>query len=167
MTITDERQRNVYVLIVKHYLACCSRDATGRETQLCVKLGSEEFSAKGLMILERNWLEVYAPWERWSTGQGELPPLQVGSRVRPTSLLLKDGCTSPPQPISEAELIALMDRNGIGTDATIAQHIATIQERDYATKDHSMKLLPTKLGNAFTEAYTYMGYELYKHELSR
>lgn len=166
-SITDARQRGVYILIVKHYLACCSRDATGRETQICVRLGSEEFSAKGLMILEKNWLEVYQPWERWSTGQGELPPLQVGSRIRPSSLLLKDGRTSPPQPISEAELIALMDRNGIGTDATIAQHIATIQERDYAKKDHSMRFLPTKLGIALIEAYNSMGYQLNKPDLRR
>ena len=166
-TIADDRQRGVYVLIVKHYLACCSRDATGRETQLCVRLGTEDFSAKGLMILERNWLDIYAPWERWSTGQGELPPLQVGSRVRPSSLLLKDGRTAPPQPITEAELIALMDRNGIGTDATIAQHIATIQDRDYATKDGNMRFLPTKLGIALIEAYNSMGYQLNKPDLRR
>ena len=30
--INDATQRSVYVLVVKHYLACCSRDALGRET---------------------------------------------------------------------------------------------------------------------------------------
>jgi len=29
----------------------------------------------------------------------------------------------------ESDLITLMDKNGIGTDATIAQHIKTIQDR--------------------------------------
>ena len=46
-----------------------------------------------------------------------------------------------------------MDRNGIGTDATIAQHIATIQEREYAVKDAQQKFLPTKLGIALVEGY--------------
>ena len=78
-SIQDPTQRNVYILITKHYLACCSRDAMGRETELIVRMGPEEFTAKGLMILEKNWLEIYAPWERWSTGQGELPPLVEGS----------------------------------------------------------------------------------------
>jgi DNA topoisomerase-3 len=99
-SIADPTQRGVYALVVKHYLACCSRDAVGKETQLTLKMASEEFTAKGLMILEKNWLEIYAPWERWSTGQGEIPPLQVGSRLVPTSLLLKDGRTAPPQPIT-------------------------------------------------------------------
>lgn len=36
--------------------------------------------------------------------------------------------------MSESELITLMDKNGIGTDATIHEHIKTIQEREYAIK---------------------------------
>jgi DNA topoisomerase-3 len=118
-TINDPSQRKIYELVVKHYLACCSRDAIGRETELTLKIASEEFVAKGLMIWERNWLEIYQPWERWSTGQGELPKARVGTRITPTSLTMNEGQTTPPQPISEVELIALMDKNGIGTDATM------------------------------------------------
>ncbi len=63
-------------------------------------MASEEFQAKGLMIIERNWLEIYAPWERWSTGQGELPNVEIGSRIKPSSFLMKEGRTTAPQPIS-------------------------------------------------------------------
>jgi DNA topoisomerase-3 len=118
-SINDPIQRKIYSLVVKHYLACCSRDAVGRETELTLKIASEEFVAKGLMILERNWLDIYQPWERWSTGQGELPKARVGTRIVPTSLVMNEGQTTPPQAISEVELIALMDKNGIGTDATM------------------------------------------------
>ncbi|KAL9183480.1 hypothetical protein ACHAXT_004336 [Thalassiosira profunda] len=166
-SIADPTQRKIYELVVKHYLACCSRDAVGRETELTLKIASEEFVAKGLMILERNWLEIYQPWERWSTGQGELPKVAVGSRITPTSLMMKDGSTQPPQLISEVELIALMDRNGIGTDATIAQHITTILDRNYAEKDGSQRFHPTKLGIALVEGYNSMGYQLNKPDLRR
>lgn len=166
-TIQDHTQRGVYTLVVKHYLACCSRDAIGKETSITVKLGSEEFTARGLMILHKNWLEIYQPWERWSTGQGELPPLQVGSRITPTSFLMKEGRTGPPQLISEVELISLMDRHGIGTDATIAQHISTIQDRQYAVKDASQRFSPTPLGIALIEGYNQMGYQLNKPDLRR
>jgi DNA topoisomerase III len=165
--IGDPTQRSVYKLVVKHYLACCSRDAIGRETQLTVRMSSEEFTATGLMVLEKNWLEIYHPWEEWGTGQGELPHVEIGSRVTPFSLLFKEGCTTPPQPISEVELITLMDRNGIGTDATIAQHITTIQDREYVTKDASMRFHPTKLGIALVEAYNSIGYQLNKPDLRR
>ena len=166
-TIGDPTQRSVYKLIAKHYLACCSRDAVGRETSITARMGQEEFTAKGLMILEKNWLEIYAPWERWSTGQGELPPLEVGSRITPASFLMKEGRTTPPQPLTEAELIALMDRNGIGTDATIAQHISTIQDRSYANKDGNQRFHPTPLGIALVEGYNSMGYQLNKPDLRR
>jgi len=166
-TIGDLTQRKIYTLVVKHYLACCSRDAVGRETELTLKLASEEFVAKGLMILEKHWLDIYHPWERWSTGQGELPRALVGSRITPTSLTMNEGQTTPPQPISEVELIALMDKNGIGTDATIAQHITTICERHYAEKDHNQRFHPTKLGIALVEGYNSMGYQLNKPDLRR
>ena len=166
-SIQDPIQRKIYQLVVKHYLACCSRDAMGRETELTLKIASEEFVAKGLMILERNWLEIYQPFERWSTGQGELPRVAVGSRIVPTSLNMKDGQTNPPQSISEVELISLMDRNGIGTDATIAQHITTILDRDYAKKDANQRFTPTKLGIALVEGYNSMGYQLNKPDLRR
>eukprot|EP00934_Nitzschia_sp_Nitz4_P004207 Nitzschia sp. Nitz4//scaffold51_size120721//6573//9592//NITZ4_003714-RA/size120721-snap-gene-0.31-mRNA-1//-1//CDS//3329553823//4197//frame0 len=166
-TIQDPTQRGVYTLVVKHYLACCSRDAVGRETTITVKMDVEEFSAVGLMVTEKNWLEIYEPWERWATGQGELPHVEVGSRIAPTSLLMKEGSTTPPQLLSEVELISLMDRNGIGTDATIAQHIGTIQERDYAIKDASQRFAPTPLGIALVEGYNQMGYQLNKPDLRR
>lgn len=166
-TIPDRNQREIYTLIVKHYLACCSRDAIGKETTLTVRMGTEEFTAKGLMIVERNWLDIYAPWERWSTGQGELPNVRIGSRIRPSSLLMKDGRTVPPNPISEVELITLMDRNGIGTDATIATHITTIQERGFATKDAQQRFEPNKLGIALVEGYNSMGYQLNRPDLRR
>ena len=139
----------------------------GKETSITVKMTSEEFTAKGLMILEKNWLEIYEPWERWSTGQGELPPVEVGSRVTPASLLMKEGRTTAPLPISEVELISMMDRNGIGTDATIAQHISTIQDRKYAEKDANLRFSPTKLGIALVQGYNSMGYQLNKPDLRR
>ncbi len=129
-------------------------------------MASEEFTAKGLMILERNWLEIYAPFERWSQTQ-ELPYVEIGSKIRPSSLLMRAGQTRPPQLISEVELISLMDRNGIGTDATIAQHITTIQDRAYAVKDQSQKFRPTKLGIALIEGYNSMGFMLNRPDLRR
>ena len=39
-----------------------------------------------------------------------------------------------------------MDRNGIGTDATMAQHIENIQNREYAQKNQEDRFQPTTLG---------------------
>jgi len=128
-------------------------------------MGTETFTAKGLMIKERNWLEVYDPWERWSSGAGMIPTLLDGAQFRPSKLLMTESVTQAPNAITEVELITEMDKYGIGTDATIAQHITTIQERNYATKDHQQRFHPTKLGIALCEGYNSMGYQLNKPAL--
>lgn len=75
---------------------------------------------------------------------------------------MTSGKTCPPLAISESDLISDMDRNGIGTDATIAAHISTIQQRNYAIKDEQNRFIPTKLGLALIEGYNSMGYQLNK-----
>jgi DNA topoisomerase III len=52
----------------------------------------------------------------------------------PASLEMVEGKTTSPRYLTEPELIALMDVNGIGTDATIADHIEKIVEREYVFK---------------------------------
>eukprot|EP00931_Biecheleriopsis_adriatica_P048694 TRINITY_DN28146_c0_g1_i1.p1 TRINITY_DN28146_c0_g1~~TRINITY_DN28146_c0_g1_i1.p1 ORF type:complete len:365 (-),score=47.32 TRINITY_DN28146_c0_g1_i1:53-1147(-) len=61
--------------------------------------------------------------------------------------------TQPPPLLSEADLISLMDRNGIGTDATMHEHIQKIQTRTYAIKNADGRLEPSRLGLALVEGY--------------
>jgi len=52
-----------------------------------------------------------------------------------------------------------MDKAGIGTDATIAQHIETIQKRNYAYRKDNV-FHPTPLGIALVQGYREMGEDL-------
>ncbi|KAK6117539.1 hypothetical protein DH2020_048718 [Rehmannia glutinosa] len=80
----------------------------------------------------------------------------------PTTLTLDAGVTRPPPLLSEADLLSCMDKAGIGTDATMHDHIKKLLDRFYATKDSSMRFSPTKLGEALVMGYDDMGYELWK-----
>ena len=44
-----------------------------------------------------------------------------------------------------------MDKEGIGTDATISEHIATILKRNYAEKNPAGRFVPTNIGLALVE----------------
>lgn len=48
---------------------CTCQDAKGNQTNLKICIpqdGGEKFHATGLMVLEKNWLEIYTPWEKWN-----------------------------------------------------------------------------------------------------
>lgn len=47
----------------------------------------------------------------------------------------QQGSTQPPPRLSERDLIAKMEQHGIGTDATVAEHIQKQIDRGYAIKD--------------------------------
>jgi DNA topoisomerase-3 len=113
-----------------------------------------------------------------------LPPFQVNERFIPSVCEMKEGKTSAPSLLTEADLVSLMDNNGIGrcwlnepphqgyaefalweilgTDATIAEHISKIIDREYVMrqkqggKDY---LVPSTLGIGLVEGYNRIGFD--------
>ena len=62
-----------------------------------------------------------------------LPPMIAGDVLAIVEVTLFEGLTAPPSHLSESELISLMEKNGIGTDASIPTHINNITERRCVT----------------------------------
>ncbi|EAU90946.2 hypothetical protein CC1G_02333 [Coprinopsis cinerea okayama7 len=152
-------EKRVYEYITRRFLASCSEDARGNQTTVEVVCGGEEFTATGLGIIARNYLEVF-PYDKWA--EHELPNFEEGQEFNPTLCELREGQTTAPNYLTEADLVALMDKNGIGTDATIAQHIETIIQREYVIErmEGSTKyLIPSTLGIGLIEGYNNIGLE--------
>jgi DNA topoisomerase-3 len=111
------------------------------------------------MVLERNYLEIYI-YDKWSGST--LPNFQEGEEFMPSVCELKEGSTSRPNLLTEADLVGLMDKNGIGTDATIAEHIAKIIEREYVIVKQEQKnkyLVPSSLGIGLVEGFDAIGFD--------
>ena len=129
-SVLNDQERRVYEFVIRRFLACCSDDAKGMATEIEILYGDETFTAHGIRVLERNYLDVYI-YDKWSDS-AELPQFEAGEEFVPTEALMTEGKTCAPGYLTEADLIALMDANGIGTDATMAEHIQKIQDREYA-----------------------------------
>ena len=145
--------KRVYEFVTRRFLASCSKDATGQQTTVVAQMGEEAFHMTGIVVQERNYLDVY-PYDKWETNV--LPEYNEGDIFTPSSCTLKEGETSPPKLLTEADLVSLMDKNGIGTDATIAEHIAKVIERMYVMKikqGDTDYLVPSTLGIGLVEGY--------------
>ena len=72
-------------------------------------------------------------------------------------MCLTEHQTSPPGYLTESELITLMEKHGIGTDASIPVHINNIGLRNYVTVEAGRKLVPTTLGIVLVHGYQKVG----------
>ncbi|KAK7053262.1 DNA topoisomerase [Paramarasmius palmivorus] len=146
-------EKRVYEYITRRFLASCSKDAKGWQTVVEVVCGDEYFEATGLTVTEKNYLEVF-PYDKWN--DHELPDFEEGQEFDPSVCELREGQTTRPSLLTEADLVSLMDKNGIGTDATIAGHIQTIIDREYVIERYDGQtkyLLPSTLGLGLVEGY--------------
>lgn len=147
-------EKTVYEYVVRRFLACCSDDARGEQTTITLKWGDELFTTNGLMVIAKNYLEIYT-YHKWESSK-KLPSFEEGEAVNITNGKLKEGKTTGPQHMTEPELIALMDLNGIGTDATMADHIEKIFNRKYVTQASQGSkdfIVPTVLGMGLIQGF--------------
>ncbi|KAI8081194.1 DNA topoisomerase [Thamnidium elegans] len=158
-SLTGDNKR-LYEFIVRRFLGCCWKNALGHETNIEVQMGDEYFDAKGLVILERHYLEVYT-YDKWNGN--EVPEFHVGDVFTPAQLNLEQGTTTAPKFLTESDLISLMEKNEIGTDATIAEHIQKILDRKYVFKE-TQYFKPLTLGIALITGYNQIDLE---HSLSK
>lgn len=152
-------EAKVYEYIVRHFLACVSKNAEGLETTVNITINDEKFVAHGLRVLALNYLEVY-PYDKWT--DKEIHEYNQGQTFEPTTLDMVDGITTAPNLLTEADLIALMEKHGIGTDATHAEHIETIKSRLYVGLEDGRYFVPGELGIGLVEGYDTMGFEMSK-----
>lgn len=87
--------------------------------------------------------------------------INEGDQLEVTDIGLKEGETSPPDYLAESDLIEQMEKLGIGTDASMATHIANIVQRNYVRVSEKGRLMiPTDLGIVLIHGYQKIDPEL-------
>jgi DNA topoisomerase IA len=65
----------------------------------------------GLVVTQRNFLDVYI-YDKWQSRK--VPEFEEAEEFMPTVCELRDGATTKPSLLTDADLVTLMDKNGIG-----------------------------------------------------
>jgi len=139
--VSIPRAWDVYDLITRHFLANLMPASVFEKTHLEISVKDEIFDSTGSVQKDAGWLLVY-PFE--TKNDKLLPYVEMGQKVAVKKLTNTGSRTSPPKKLTEAELLTLMDKHGIGTKATAPSHIGTNKKRGYfETKGKSISILDT------------------------
>ncbi|MEM1508927.1 MAG: DNA topoisomerase [Thermofilaceae archaeon] len=138
----------LYDLVVRHFLATLSPPLKMERQLVKVEIDNCRFIAEGVKILDYGYTLVYyyeKPQEK------ALPELSIGEQLKVLNIETVERETEPPPYLSESELLRLMRYYGIGTDATMQDHIHTNIERKYFEIQRK-SCIPTPLGRALIKA---------------
>ena len=135
----------VYNYIARHFFATISPDCSYEKVKVVWRVGPEKFTSSTVEV-KREGYTIILPQEAVHTTVTAASP-EKGQSYPVKSCNLNEGETCPPDHLTESELITLMEKNGIGTDASIPVHINNICEHNFCRiSGHNRMLVPTLLG---------------------
>ncbi len=160
-SLTNE-EKKMYELVARAYIAQFYPAQTFLTTTVLVEGNEELFKATGTVIQEMGWKKLYRSHDNEDEKENHLPSVSVGESVNFLQGEIKSGITKPPARFTPATLIkamkeiwkyvhddnlkdSLKECSGIGTEATRASIIETIQDRGYV-KLEKKNLVPTEIG---------------------
>ena len=114
----NERERKIYDLVVKRFLAVLYPPFEYEETTIKAKIGDEIFIAKGKVVINFGWKEVYnnnleTDEEKEDSKDGMidqiLPKIEKGEKLTINTLVQTKGLTRPPALFNEGTLLSAME----------------------------------------------------------
>lgn len=148
----------MYDYICRHFLGTLSQDLRYRQTTAKLTVGTEKFTSTTNVLIDPGYTKVMT-WQAF--GKDDLvPPFKQGESVKINDSKLVESQTGPPDYLTESELITLMEKHGIGTDASIPVHINNICQRNYVSIGAGRRLIPSTLGNVLVHGYQKIDPEL-------
>ncbi|CAG0894470.1 unnamed protein product [Cyprideis torosa] len=155
----DDSAWRLYDFICRYFIGTISPDCTFLSRVVDIAIGDERFTVSGKNLLKPGFTSVMT-WLALSSEE-QLPPYKKGEVLQVSDVSLVERETSPPDYLTEAELISLMEKHGIGTDASIPVHINNICERNYVeVRPPGRSLVPLTLGIVLVHGYQKIDPEL-------
>ena len=173
----SDKERSIYDLIVRAYLAQFYPVYEYMSTVVGVDVSGETFRASGQVVTRNGWRDVYTVDEADEGGDGgdkdasdsqTLPPMKQSDDVACLKAIRNDSKTKPPARFTEGTLQRAMenihkfvseaehkkmlrDGDGIGTSATRASIISELKRREFL-ETKGKQIISTTLGRSLVDA---------------
>ncbi|HPS30825.1 MAG TPA: DNA topoisomerase, partial [bacterium] len=162
-----ERERLIFDLIVKRFIATLLNPAKGETTEFNGAIDESLFAAKFKNYTDPGYLEFIKPERKKDDPESEEDRI-ISVNYKKNDLLsgdisMKEDMTKPPKLYKDASLLTLMEKahlqikdpvlkkalkeaDGIGTAATRSSFPPLLIKRGYITKENDGTFIPTDLG---------------------
>lgn len=145
----DNNQYRLYRLIWQRSVASQMPEAILDST--IIEIDAEntiyKFRAAGQILQFDGYLKVFPE----KSNDVELPALDQGEKLKLIKLDGQQHFTKPPARYSDAGLVKIMEKYGIGRPSTYAPTISTIIDRNYVARDENKKLAPSEIAFVVTD----------------
>lgn len=121
-------------------------------TEILIEAEDRTFQTNGTVVKELGYKEVQTLLKADEKKKEEaqpLPELAEGQLLSISKLEMKEGKTKPPARYNPGNIVKLMNKYKIGTSATSANIIQTLEKRKFIVLDYKKKYKTTELGRKF------------------
>jgi len=158
-----EGEKKLYEIICNYFFSSMSAPSEISETTYKFVLNSIPLEKKYESLIEKGFLK-FQFWRKEPQNE-EIPTLYPDIFYKFENIDYEDLETEPPEYLSESDLIELMEKYNIGTDASMAKHIDNICLRKYVILNEERKLIPSKLGKSLLDSISDIDSNLVKPEV--
>jgi DNA topoisomerase-1 len=137
----NSAERNIWDLIVRRFMAVFAEPALMQSIKVTLNINGNRFQLNGKRTLEEGWLRFYMPY--FKSVDSVLPPMDEGQKVSVKQVVLEDKFTAPPSRYNPSSILKRMEKEEIGTKATRAGIIQTLNSRKYTREE---RIVVTDLG---------------------
>ena len=134
-------QYRLYKLIWCRAVAACCRRAELSKTRIVMESGGIYWEARGQVVEFEGYGKYWANLGRDQT----LPPVSEGQTLDLANAAADRRKTSPPPRYTEARLVQMLEKLGVGRPSTFAATVQTLKRRKYV-RIAKRKLAATQLG---------------------
>ena len=125
----DSTSKNIFNLVIKRFLAVFGEPALKQNVEVTVSINGVPFGFTLARTLFEGWMKYYKPYVQIK--DDELPAFTEGQFVNVKKVTVKMYYTQPLPRYNPRSLLLKMEKEEIGTKATRAAIIETLQERKY------------------------------------